>query len=1344
MNSNAAAGGGGGGAERRRYVRLPIRLDALVAIDGRPAVPCTVRDFCVAGIFVAISPQQLRLVKQKTSATLFFSLVVDGVQSDYQLTLTIFRVVGSGFGCGFESADPQTIALLQSLAASSNQHMVPDTPEALSRTQSDFSRRFKEVKKPLAAVVDKFARTTTEEFLRLVDEALFLAARDAGNNAEETRYLDGQTEIRGRGNEVNELVPKLLDKGISILNTPLSAVEEESSSSALSELSLIDKDEFEEFLTVSQLVSDLEPRFKEELYQLGRRFSLLAKREVDERTNPIGPAVVGGVFAEVLKNLQSDRSAIGIVFRTLRNVLEQNLAQLYTDTNALLIDLDILPVIEKEKSTIKRSESASTSKPSLAQTLDQTLGDQSFPSVPPADVVQQTPGGRQQSPSAGFPQGGGPSLVQAAQPPRYAAPPAPQGAPAGGFDVIDPTAAAGVVPGGQPLPPGVAQAGGVQPGMVSPGAIQPGGIPGAVQPGMVQPGAAQPGMVQPGVVQPGAVQPGTVQPGTVQPGAVQPGTVQPGAVQPGTVQPGAVQPGTPQVAGGAPGMGGVAAGSTAVGLGLEATFGGFGAGPAVYVPPSLQQAYSAAQAQMALRRELLPPSESEAITVGAVGPTYAPAQVIDGLTRLQQSLVDTQDPRTLDVRGIKERIIEAITQAGGDPGSIGQDESDAIEVISNLFDVLGEDALVTDSAKAQLTKLQAPVHKAALMDPAFFEATDHPVRQLLNRVSMLRDSFSDTGGQREARVAELVSRINTEFSEDVGIFNPILQEFDDILREQRDAYDDKVSAVVNASEEQEKVLSERRDKNLEATDSSLAQQELPEEWNRWLDRGKLLEAGERMVMNANTNKPSLVTLVWVGPGFNPYVFVDELGEKSSTLTLQQVAMYLRRGTLKPLQQDDAGPVDRALFGVVNRIHGEVEARATHDELTDFMNRKAFLQAIERQLPEGDAPSSGPVLCHIAIENLKSVNDEYGVEVGDTMLNNVARVLRESVTGKTVKFGRLGGAELGIFWQKGGLQNAYKKLQACFDALAESASVDSADTVLVPQSFAGITAIEDGLTTADQLLTVVSDACNVARTSNDKPIYVVGSENRYREQLEQMVGYIGKAYDRDRLVLLHQYVTSLVDETDQPAMHIVVTAEDRNGKLVPPTFFKQALANSDRAFEIDEWSLKKTFTWMAQHSDDLDAYAAVILPLSHEAMKRDDLSNIIINHLMESAVPPGKIFFEIADKDAIANVTETAELVRTLKEFGCRFILDEFGSGQGNYDYVKELAVDFVTIETGFIADAKQNPKDFAMAKSINELIHFMGKKTIGKQDPGKDVTEVLREIGVDFLYDQSKTSRIAA
>ncbi|MFT4560992.1 MAG: diguanylate cyclase (GGDEF)-like protein [Gammaproteobacteria bacterium] len=1301
MNINA--NDGGSGAERRRYVRLPIKLDALVAIDGRPPIPCTVRDFCVAGIFVGISQQQLGLVRTQTNATLHFALTVEGIQQNHQLSLTIFRIIGSGFGCGFENADPSVINFLQGLALRLNPQLAAQTPEDVAASQSRFSTKFPGVQKPLDDIVKTAAEKMCADFLLGVDKALFLAARDAGNNIDEGRYLDGQNEIRGRAESISSAVPTLLRKGVSIINSPLSLVDDNSEAPKLPELSLIDKDEFEEFLTLSQLVSDLEPRFKKPLYEIERRFSELANRPVDERSNPLGPAVVGGVFAEELKNLRSDTIAINVVYQSLRKVLELNLDALYKDINELMVKYDILPTIEKEKSKFKRPLGAEASAPNPGTNLEDPAGDE----TPTPQPNENYPGAYAGYPSvqAAVPQmpvGGNPHSPKYS--PGYAG-----GQPAGGeFNVIDPGAPATQHPPSQQvnvLPgfPPVGQAGRV----------------GYSQSNVAQPGMGQPGMAQPGMGHAGASEQGQPYADGQQGGIVQPGTPS---------HPGQVSAGPAGAQGGSYG-------------GLEATFGGFGAGPEIYVPPSLQQAYSAAQTQMALRRNLLPELPSEAIAIGSSAPAYAPAQLIDGLTNLQRSMVNTLDPQMLDVHGIKERIVEAISETGGGAGAVGETESDAIEVIANLFEVLIEDALLTDTAKAQLKKLQAPVHKTALMDPAFFEATDHPVRQLLNRVSMLRDSKTDLGGARNAQVSKLIDQINTEFARDPEVLRPIVSEFDQILHEQRNAFDENVAAVVEASEEQDKVLSARRDKNLEATGRGLNQQNLPEEWNRWLDRSRLLEVDERLIMNANTNKPYLVTLAWVGPEFNPFVFVDDKGDKSSTLTLQQVAMYLRRGTLKQLLGEDVSAVDRALFGVVNRMHGEVESQATHDTLTDFMNRKSFVQSIERNLPEELVKSSNPVLCHIVIDNLKTINDQHGVEAGDALISSVAEILCDEIGRRKAIFGRLAGGEIGIFWYKGGLQNAYKKLQECFKLFAEDAVTVNGE-LLIPVAYAGITAIEDGLTTAEQLVAIVSGACTVAKSANEKPIYVAGSENKYREQLEQMVAYIGKAFDRDRLVLLHQSVKSLTEDNDPPALHTLVTAEDRNGKLVPPEFFEQALVNSERAFEVDQWRLKKSFRWMADNTDEVDNYSAVIVPLSHASVRRDDLANLIITELMETAVPPGKIFFEITDRDAIANVTETAELVRTLKEFGCRFILDEFGSGQGNYDYVKELAVDFVTIDSGFIKDAAQNAKDYAMAKSINELVHFMGKKTIGKQDPSTSVVDILREIGVDFVYDKSATHRI--
>ena len=282
--------------------------------------------------------------------------------------------------------------------------------------------------------------------------------------------------------------------------------------------------------------------------------------------------------------------------------------------------------------------------------------------------------------------------------------------------------------------------------------------------------------------------------------------------------------------------------------------------------------------------------------------------------------------------------------------------------------------------------------------------------------------------------------------------------------------------MVRSNEEHERILSSRRDKNLSGTGTG--SRDLPEEWNRWLERGKLLEVGERLVMNANTKKPFLVTLAWVGPEFNPYVFVDEKGAKSSTATLQQVAMYLRRGTLKQLVAEDGGAVDRALFGVVNRMHSEVEAHATHDELTKIMNRKTFLQAIERDLPDHPV-SSGPVLCQVSIDNLKEINDHHGVDTGDAVIGMVVRALQDTITAKSVSFGRLGGSEIGIFWRKGGVKSAYKKLQDCFAAFVEN-GIEIEGQRLTTSAYAGVMAVEDGLTMADQLLTVVADACSVAK------------------------------------------------------------------------------------------------------------------------------------------------------------------------------------------------------------------------------------------------------------------------
>ena len=1163
----SAGKGQSGGSEQRRYARLPINLGALIAIAGHVPLQCAIRDYCAGGMFIAAAAGAVQGAQPQAEAVLYFALIVDGEQQDYQLNLTVARRVGNGIGVAFRDPDPAALQMLSQLAASPPP--LPATPEALGETQAGFAPEYAQIVRPLSEIVLRNVNALCERFIERTDEVLFLAARDAGNNLDEGRYIDGQRELRSRSDKVRQAVPPTFERAIEILKNPLSQAQAQPESLGLSDLSLIDKDEFEEFLEVSEMVSELEPEFSEQLFQLGRRFTYLANREIDPSAVPIGPAAICTAISDELKGLQSHRLVVSRIYKTLHQVMSGNLGSFFDEVNEFFIANGVLPVIEKDQPVIKK-------KPAPPVGFDQ-------PVEPPGDAAAEEDLGELMPGPEGY-QG------------------RPQAAPA-------PSAVMAAPPAGtvQAAPPGAIQA-------PSPGVVQ------AVPPGMVQgppPGTAQapPGVVQaapPGVVQAASVQAAvpqapplpagtTVQAATpAMPPAATVSAAPPGMAVPQTVAPGG------EIAAGAP---------------LPAGW----AGPrAVYAPPSFQQAYSTARTQMALRRQLLPDAGIDLSASMRERGAYSPGQVVDGLDNLQADYADTARPQQLDVDGIKQRIVDALINDGAPEKVIGESESDAIEVVANLFGALLQDALVAKNAKDHLSRLQPVVHKAALLDPAFFESSDHPLRQVINRVARVREARDESGQQREQKVNDLVVDANRKFHDDVSVFEPMLAQLDEILQQQQGDYDSKVAEVVASCDEQQKVREERRG---EATDvnQNLERSDFPEEWSRWLERSKELEVGQRALMNANTANPHLVSLVWKEADHNLFVFADDVGNKASTLTLQQVAMYLRRGIIKPLDRENDGPaMDRAMFGMVDRFHNQVEEHATQDALTGFLNRKAFVAAIEAALSVGDVTSSSKsaALCHLAIENLKAVNDEHGVACGDALIKAVADKLRDEIKGKDLLFGRLAGVDLAVFWPRGGIQRAYKKLRSSFEALSDvavtpaagdvdpavtaaeavTADIDAqgaattarldddaattpamdadADTLVhpvAPEMVIGVTGTDERLADAENLLAVAKEACDTAHGMGIGSIYVAGSENRQQLQMEQMVAYVEKALEHGRLLLTAQSVSSLTDTELPPAMHVAVAALDRGSKPIPAQLFMPALERSKSAGEIDLWAFKQTLS-----------------------------------------------------------------------------------------------------------------------------------------------------------------------
>ena len=137
-------------------------------------------------------------------------------------------------------------------------------------------------------------------------------------------------------------------------------------------------------------------------------------------------------------------------------------------------------------------------------------------------------------------------------------------------------------------------------------------------------------------------------------------------------------------------------------------------------------------------------------------------------------------------------------------------------------------------------------------------------------------------------------------------------------------------------------------------------------------------------------------------------------------------------------------------------------------------------------------------------------------------------------------------------------------------------------------------------------------------------------------------------------------------------------------------------------------------------------------MSGPSISDKNFLRVVIEQLEATGVPAEKICFEITETAAITNLSSARRLISTLKELGCSFALDDFGSGVSSFAYLKNLPVDLIKIDGVFVKGICDDPVSRALVKSINDMGHAMGKRTIAEAVEDQAIFEELRSIGVDY------------
>jgi EAL domain-containing protein (putative c-di-GMP-specific phosphodiesterase class I) len=190
--------------------------------------------------------------------------------------------------------------------------------------------------------------------------------------------------------------------------------------------------------------------------------------------------------------------------------------------------------------------------------------------------------------------------------------------------------------------------------------------------------------------------------------------------------------------------------------------------------------------------------------------------------------------------------------------------------------------------------------------------------------------------------------------------------------------------------------------------------------------------------------------------------------------------------------------------------------------------------------------------------------------------------------------------------------------------------------------------------------------------------------------------------------------------------------DELGETMPPTDFIIAAETYNRMTAIDRWVIERVLNWMSINREQLDYFGGFSINVSGHSVNDETFPDFVLEQFSASQAPTGKVCFEITETAAIANLDNAVDFMNRMKIIGCQFSLDDFGTGLSSYSYLRNLPVDYVKIDGVFVRDIANNPGDYAVVRSINEIGHYMGKKTIAEYVEDKEVLARLQEIGVDY------------
>ncbi|MEO8332924.1 MAG: EAL domain-containing protein, partial [Gallionella sp.] len=402
--------------------------------------------------------------------------------------------------------------------------------------------------------------------------------------------------------------------------------------------------------------------------------------------------------------------------------------------------------------------------------------------------------------------------------------------------------------------------------------------------------------------------------------------------------------------------------------------------------------------------------------------------------------------------------------------------------------------------------------------------------------------------------------------------------------------------------------------------------------------------------------------------------------------------------------------------------------ANHDALTGLFNRNYFVQRLEHEVGRVARGGGGGALFFFDLDRFKYINDTYGHAAGDRLLVEIANLLKQRIRENDL-VARFGGDEFTLLAYNAGPKDVQEIAEA-FIALMQAFTFYEAGDMQKINFSIGITFIDDGSRTAHEYLKEADAAVHQAKARGRNGFSIFARDTQ-SSSAETGIGWhdrLQEALQKNQAILYYQPLLGLKNQREY-IHEVLLRLPDIGQKVITPAAFMSAAERFGLMSEFDSQVIKKAALVLA---DLKNPQAVLSLNLSEQFFAKHNIPEFLEEIVSAHHIAPKQIIFELSERYIVRNLEKLRSMLAVLTQRGYRFAIDDFGSGFGSFNYIKDFPVHFLKIDGASIEHIIVDGIAKVTVRAIVEVAAELNMQTIAKCVTDEASVTLLRELGVDF------------